>query len=262
MTAIKLSLRAAWVSLAMAGAGLTFAPVSAAITGQQPNADNQSDGTDPVISTFFEQFYSHDYEGALASTGNLRFPKDSAAGRALVQSLRGSALFGLKRDKDAQKAFDEAHRLDPDLPVVDQLQFESGLLIDNIPVAANALDRLIGRFPDAARGLEPESVWYFLRNEPAGEQARNENRRVLLAKLGFGGDDGDYLTEDAVRIMLKRGDVAGAGDLLKYVDEPSIVENMLMQRRFAPLWPTLEGLAGPHLEIVRASSVKAAGSIE
>ena len=258
MGAMKLSLRVAWASLAIAGVGLTLAPVSATIAAQQPIANNQSEEVDPVISAFFEQLYRRDYEAALASAGKLRLPKDSDAGRALVQSMRGSALLGLKRDKEAQKAFDEAHKLDPNLPVVDQLQFEAGVLIDDIPVAANALDRLIARFPDAVRGLEAEMVWYFLRNEPAEEQARNENRRVLLAKLGFGGNDGDYLTEDAVRILLKGGDVAGAGDFLKYIDEPSIVENMLIQRRFAPLWPTLERLAGPELETIRASSVKTA----
>jgi tetratricopeptide (TPR) repeat protein len=253
---MKLSLRAA---LALAIGGASLPPhLSAAAVGHQASDQSSTDAVDPLIMTFFKQFDEGHYAAALATADGPGFPNDSRERRAIVQSLRGTALLGLKRDKDAHKAFDDARQLGPDLPVVDQLQFEAGLLTDNIPVAASAIDRLIARFPDTARNIASESVWYFLRNEPAGQETRNENRRVLLAELGFGGDDGDELTADAVKILLKRGDTAGASDLLKYIDNPSTVEGMLIQTRFAPLWPTLERLAGPQLETIRNSSVKTA----
>lgn len=219
---------------------------------------NSIDAIDQAILSFFERFGAGDYAAALATANGPGLQNDSRQGRAVIESLRGSALLGLKRYKESHNAFEDARRLVPDSSVADELQFQAGILTSNFPVAASAIDRLIARFPDIARDLESQSVWYFLRNEPAGEKVSNETRRVLLAKLGFGGADGDELTADAVKILLSRGDTAGASDLLRYIDDPSTVEGMLIQRRFAPLWPMLENIAGPHLETVRQSSVIAA----
>lgn len=89
-------------------------------------------------------------------------------------------------------------------------------------------------------------------------EQQNEDRRIALARLGYGGSDGDYLTVDAVRILLKRGDAAAASELLRYIDDPQVIENMLIQKRYSALWPRVEAIAGPRLANVRAASAAAA----
>ena len=48
---------------------------------------------------------------------------------------------------------------------------------------------------------------------------------------------------------------AAAADLLPSIAQPTLIEDMLIQKRFAALWPRLTELAGPHLGEVRERSV-------
>jgi tetratricopeptide (TPR) repeat protein len=79
-----------------------------------------------------------------------------------------------------------------------------------------------------------------------------------LAQIGYGGDTdvGHSCAANAVGILVKRGDFSAAGELLHYVNDPEAYEDMLIQKRYAPLWQQLEELVGPHLEKVRASSLR------
>lgn len=216
--------------------------------------------TDKLFDTYFEQFYARKYAEALATTSKFDADELSNEGLAVIKAMRGAALVGLKRDKEAIKLFAEADIAAPSMVLVSTLQYEAGLYADNFALSAEALDRMIARMPDAVRDLSVDGVHYFLRNEPGGQERRNEDRRVALARLGFGGSSaaGDYFTAGAVNILMKRGDLAGATELLPHIDEPQLIENLLIQRRFSSLWPTLEAQAGPHLEKVRASAVASA----
>jgi tetratricopeptide (TPR) repeat protein len=211
------------------------------------------------VQSFFDQFYAGDYSAALRTADQLNPIADNPDGRGLVASMRAAALLGLKRNSEAEKLFREADRLSPQNPSISLLQYEAGLITDKLDLAAQALDRMIGRFPDQVRELEPRGVAWLLSHEDKANASRNDDRRVALAHLGFGGDaNGDYLAGDAMKILLKRGDLKGASELLRHVDEPRIVEDMLIQRRYAPLWAALEARAGPRLEAVRASAVQVA----
>ena len=171
--------------------------------------------------------------------------------------MRGAALLALKRKGEALKAFGEADRLNPREPLVSKLQLLAGLVAKDPDVGTQALDRMIARFPDEVRALEPRGVMWLMGN--LADKDRNEDRLIALVRLGYGGEaDGDYLARQGIEILLARKDVAGATELLAHIDEPVVIEDMLILRRFAPLWPALETRAGAGLEKARASVVRVA----
>jgi len=230
-------------------------PASLAV--EQAESANPNDEIDRLFDQYNDQIFALQFDKALTTAKQIKPDPENRDGTAIVFAMRASALLGLKRDKEAAKLIAEADRLAPQEPFVSQTLFIGGLLTDRTDVAADALDRLIARAPDQVHGIDRKTLSYFLRNEPKGQEVRNEDRRIALARLGYGGDAdyGDYFTASAVEILVKRGDVAGASELLAYVDEPQIIENWLIQKRYAALWPKLEALAGPHLQKVRAASV-------
>jgi tetratricopeptide (TPR) repeat protein len=110
------------------------------------------------------------------------------------------------------------------------------------------------------REIDPQLLGFFLRKEPEGEARRNEDRRIALAQLGYGMNDGtgEWIAADAVGFLVKRGDLGPAAELVRYISDPRAVEDMLIQRRYSGLWPQLEEIAGPHLEAVRKAHVATA----
>ncbi len=176
--------------------------------------------------------------------------------------MRASALLGLNRDRDARKQIAIAEQSAPKMAHPATLVFLAALLANRMDIAGEMLDRLIANFPDDAREIDRDLIFYFFRNEPDEMKDRNDDRRIALARLGFNGDTATahYFAANAVGILVKRGDFAGAASLLDRVREPVPIENMLVQKRFAPLWPKLEEIAGPHLAKIRAASAAAAAA--
>lgn len=247
-------LLAAVAAFSTAAMACGHTPASAAQHGSPARSSGEQ-----IVEAYLKQLYGGDYAAALNSSTRLMAMANNAEGRSLAQAMRAAALLGLKRKAEATRAFAEADRLSSQAPAATILQFDAALLTDDPDMAAAALDRMIARFPDKVRELQLDAVFWVLRSENKAETTRNEDRRIALARLGFGGEaSGDYTARDAIGILLKRGDVSGAGELLRHIDEPQVVEDMLIQRRFAPLWPMLEQHAGPRLEKVRASVVRVA----
>ena len=224
----------------------------ASVTVQEQRAE---DAIARLLREYDEHLFAQRYDRALAVAESIHLDAANKEGQAIVAAMRASALVGLKRKREAENLIAVAERLAPNAPEPNRMLFLGGLVADDYEVSANALDRMIARFPDQVHELDPEWVWYLLRNEPKGQERRNEDRRIALARLGYGGGAGDYLSVSAVELLMKRGDVAGATELLPYIDAPREVENLLIQRRFHDLWPELEKLAWPSLAKVRKSSV-------
>lgn len=241
----------------LSSAFLLPAPATAERIDSEKPVANQSE-TDRLFDAYIDQLYSRKYAEALATTSKFDLDESNEEGRAIIKAMRAAALVGLKRDKEAAKLFAEADSAAPSTVLVSTLQLDAGLFADNFPVAAEALDRMIARMPDAVRELSLDAVSYFLRNEPKGQERRNEDRRILLAQLGFGGAAGDYFTSDAVAALTKRGEPAKAAELIPYIDDPVVLENLLIQKRYAALWPKIETSAGPNLHKARTASVQAA----
>lgn len=236
------------------GSALASAPLEVAA------ADN--DGT-AEFAAYQQALSTGQYKEALAIANRLKPEADQLEGRGFVAGMRGAALIGLKRADDARKQLDEAHRLSPQDPTPTLLSLVAALSTDQPVVGSDMFDRLVARFPDVVRTLESELVWHVLRTAPKTDATRNDDRRIALARLGWGGDlpAADWMALDAIKVLMKRKDTAGAAELLRYVDEPQVIENLLIQKPFEALWPQLEAHAGPQLAKVRASAVAAAHKI-
>ena len=246
--------------VAVAALALIGASAGSSVSMASPTAiEAEADTTDTTFSQYFDLLYDRQFDQALKLTSQLHPDPDNKAGTAIVDAMRAAALIGLKRDSEAKRLIADAERLAPQEPFSTTVILEGSLIADRFEFAADALDRLIARFPDVAREQRVQLVGYFLRHEPDGEEQRNDDRRVALARIGFGGSaDGDWLAAGAIDILVKRGDLSGAADLLPYVDDPQTIENMLVQKRYSALWPKVEDRAGLHLTKVRDSSVASA----
>ncbi len=245
-----------------------FAAISlagaSAIVGEASGAADQVAATaeEPVnsdLELYYQYMFAKRFDQALKAAERIDPGSDNPRGEAMVATMRASALLGLKREKEAFRLIEKAEKLAPQEPDVLSALFFTSMLPERFDVAADAFDKLIARAPDKAREQDRELVWHFLRNQPESDPTRNDNRTVALARLGYGGEGfGDYMTEDAVEILVKRGDFAGAAELIRYIDEPQLIENLLIQRRYEQLWPAIENHAGPQLSKVRTSSVRSA----
>ena len=206
------SVKSVFLSLALALGAVQAHPAAAA--AHQEAAD-QSAG-EAWVDVYLKQLSNGEYSAALATASKVKPDAGNKEGRSFVAAMRAAALLGLKRDTEAKKLFSEADSLAPHSAFPSYLEFETALRINNIEVAAVALDRMISRMPDAVREIDSDYMNYFLNNEPDGQDRANEDRRIALARLGYGGEteSGDHLAARAVRILMKRGDVAGARELL------------------------------------------------
>jgi tetratricopeptide (TPR) repeat protein len=214
--------------------------------------------TNALLKAYDSAMFGKRFDEALAIAR--KFESAGPEGQAYVAAMQASALVGLKRDSEARALVAKAKELAPSSPDSSRVMFLGGLLTDRPDVAADALDRMIAIAPDMVRELNWEWIRFFLGHEPKGQDSRNEDRRIALARIGYGGETevGHWRAANAVDILVKRGDFSGAGEFLEYVNEPRAFENMLIQRRYAALWPQLETLAGPHLEKIREASLRSA----
>ena len=237
-----------------------IASLEACAVAAEAQQVDDADDSSRMIERIFDQLYEEDYSGALKAIDGLApIEPGNKVGRAAEASMRAAALLGLKRKAEAIRLFEEADRLAPDEFSHLTLKYDLALMTDDHGLAGQALDTLIARFPDVVRELPTASVFYLLGKLDKQDEAENEDRWVALAELGYGGAVmGDQISGHAIGILVKRGDVTAARNLLRYVNDPPSIENMLIQRRYAPLWGAIAQHAGPQLQSVRASSVEEA----
>jgi len=225
-------------------------------SGAQQKAE--VDPGDRLIGEFYEHLYAGRYREALDVAKRFKPDKDNRPGQAVAYVMRSTALYALKRDREANGLMKRAYQLVPQEASPARILFFGAVVVQRFDIAADSLDRLLAGFPAEVRDIDKEMMNYFLRNQPEGQDKRNEDRRIAIARIGYGGDAGDYYASAAVDILLKRGDLAGAALLLSNIDEPTLIENMLIQKRYSALWPRVADIAGPHLSKVRESSVSTA----
>lgn len=239
---------------------LGVAPLEARAEAAEAQQVDNAEGSGADIERYFDELYAEDYRSALKTVGELG-PVDPSnrEGRAAVASMRAAALLGLKRKAEALALFEEADRLDPQAPTLHTLKYDVAMMTADYELAGHALDTMISRFPDVVRELPTASVFSLLGKLDKQEKIGNGDRWVSLAKLGYGGVVlGDGLSARAIGILLKRGDVAAASDLLRYVNDPPTIEKMLVLRSYEPIWAPIAQRAGLQLQTVRTSSVEEA----
>ena len=248
----------AFLSVAALFAALTATPAAAATFAPAQQESARPD-TAESVGLFMDHFYRGEFDQALTTVSAIEVDPSNKAGRGLVLGMRSAALLGLNRKNEALAAFKEADALAPDEPLISSLQMMAGLMTSDGDIALAALDRMIARFPDYVREIDQEIIWFAFREEKDTDKVRNQDRRIALARLGYGGEvRGDYIAASAIQALVGRGDAAGALEMLRYLDQPVEIENLLIQKRYASIWPAVEEHAGAALGKVRNSSVQAA----
>jgi hypothetical protein len=241
------------LSLGTLGLMATSAIASTAQSG--PTPENVADA---ALAAYTHDFYGGRYERALTDIQNVKVDSDNTPAVALLAALRASALLCLKRNSEAEPLIAQVRKIDWQDPEPDKALFLGGVFSDRIDVAADALNNMIARYPDAARNLNSGPVDYYFSKAPPGQGT--DDQWIALAKLGYGGDTetGHYFTFKGVKLLAQRGDIAGARSLINYVSEPAQIEDLLVMKRFAALWPDAAEVAGPHLSKIGKALVQSA----
>jgi tetratricopeptide (TPR) repeat protein len=244
----------------IAGLLAASAAVPSWTAAASPVEDKVAVKAEDPITTFYGHLDAGRYAEALAVADQLKVDDSNKDGQAYIAAIRASALFALKRDREAQQLMESAEKLAPQLAEPSKMVFVAGVVTKRFDVAADAVDKIIAKYPAAAGDIDGDLMDFFLRNEPKGQEKRNDDRRIALAELGYGGDTdrGHYVAQRALGLLVKRGDFARASRFLPSVKDPVALETLLIQKRYAPLWPKAEEMAGPHLAKVRAEAVAAA----
>ena len=243
---------------------VSFAAVSSAARPDDSESPIKTTSSQDGINDLFEQYYSAIAQGqfkdALQIADQLPMDPSNTDGRAIVDSMRATALFGLNRDAEAQKLLTEISQLGARTPYADYNLFMGGIATNHHAVAADALDRMIAKYPDTVRDIDTDLMDVFMREADKTQVQRNENRIIALAHLGYcaNSECGDGYATDAIKILVRRGDFTSATNLLPTLKDSDALQQMLVLRRFAPLWPAIEAMAGSHFSKIKEANLAAA----
>lgn len=213
-----------------------------------------------MIRTYYEDLFAQRFSAALSDIKELEADSSNTQGQAILAAMRASALLGMKRETEARPLIAQIDRLSPKDATARSVLFQGALLSDHLDVAADSIDVMIARFPDAARDLHWGLVRDFLDRQPRGQDQKYEDRLVALARIGYGGDTevGHGRARDAAYVLANRGDFKDAAEFLPKVDDPQMFESLLVQKRYSELWPKLKDVGGKHLANVRAKALVSA----
>lgn len=177
-------------------------------------------------------------------------PASQDATRGSLQLRRARALRALGRPAEALLAAEEAAALLPDAPdqrrLIAELQFDQRRALQ----AARTVVGLGERFPSAAAELPSQwvrsLVWRI--DATANPQARFD-LVAALTRAGFTGRDEpgavDWIVAEAIEGLIARGRADEARRYVAQMLDPTTIVEMLVDRRYQPLWPDLEARAGP-----------------
>jgi tetratricopeptide (TPR) repeat protein len=210
------------------------------------------------INTYYDDLFARRFAAALSDIKDL--DSSNAQGQATLVAMRAAALLGMNREAEAEPLIAQIEQLSPKDATARSFLFQGALLSGHVDVAADSIDLLIARFPDAARDLDWNLVRNFLERQPKDQDRRNRDRLVALARIGYGGatEVGRGRARDAAYVLADRGDFKGAAEFLPQVDDVRMFESWLIQKRYSVLWPKLEEVGGKHLANVRAEALATA----
>lgn len=234
---------------------LVIIPVTLPARAQEA-APEASEG-DNLLAQYLEALNAGEYRKALDLVPTIDTSRADREQRAFLLAMRAVPLIGLGKKKEADKLIAAIDDLNPDEPFSQYLLFEGALMAQDIALAGKRLDKMIARYPDAVRELKPEQIGFILRSDSGENPARNVERQIDLARIGFAADSetGEQLAFSALVALAKRGDFVAADSFIDDVRKPLLYERLLIQRRYAPLWGHIATIAGPQLGRARESYV-------
>ena len=182
--------------------------------------------------------------------------------RAYVQYLRAGVLFNsLDRAEDAQIAVDEALQLAPDTPAILLLASDFHTWRGNPGLAADLWMRASKIAPDLARQVDSYTLKSLL--ERLNTDRLSDKADALLVRMiavGHPGADTGLRTEAAaarVRLLIDRGEVAGATEAMHGVLGFDTFLALYTDRRFEAIWPAMDRWTGGDLSRQHDASLRA-----
>lgn len=175
---------------------------------------------------------------------------------------RAKLLAVAGRDPEAIAALDAVFAMGPGngrlVAATLQHMAETGIL----SLATHSLERLIDVAPEEARALPFQTVNEII-GAHYGRQQHATARRIsaALGRIGYGGDDfetRDLLAVSTIEQAVKADDVEAARFLAATLESTEVIESILTDRRYEPLWPALEARIGPKMEQPRTAALIAA----
>lgn len=176
-------------------------------------------------------------------------------GKSFMLSLRGLANLLRGKVDLAESDLAEAKKLDPKSDIPAFYRFLGAFETENWAQVSRGFDELIAISPDRIKGLSPEIVYGYLREY---KDPHADDQRVALAQIGFGDADGQWLNQEAAKILMARGKTAEAAKLIGAISDASLYQSMLVDRAFEPLWPSIETRSGPGMALVGKRGIEAA----
>ena len=182
--------------------------------------------------------------------------------RGHVLCGRAAVLGQLHRDDEARLGFDQCRQLLPDEPnVLLPIAFDEShrqrpveaaqLIIRAAKLKASALDQ-----------IDADSMATVLRQLAyAGKGDLADTMIDALVGAGYPRDNPgvfSHYTQTAILYRLRTGDAATATQLLPSVLSPHAGVAMLVDRRYAPIWPAIGQWAGNDLSVQRGALLAAA----
>jgi len=116
--------------------------------------------------------------------------------------------------------------------------------------AADQLATLAATSPASLDLLTGAAVRQISAHLRQGE-GRDARARMIIALARIDWEPADLpdlrigFAEEAIGALLDRGEVDEAGALLDRIEQPEILASMLVDRHYAPIWPTIEARLGP-----------------
>ena len=184
--------------------------------------------------------------------------------RGAVLCTRGALLARMDRQQEARAAFDQCRQLRPDDPRV-LMAIALNDAQDKRPSdSARLIMRAVTIDPHAADQVDPSSMDTVVRQlRYARQDALANDLLSRLATTGYARLNPAAFSDAAFVAVLSRvqqGNVEGAVQMLPSVIAPEPGLKMLIDRQFAPIWPSVEQWAGTDLSIQRKALLDGARS--
>lgn len=182
--------------------------------------------------------------------------------RGYVLCMRGANLAVLERRDEARNAFDQCRQLRPDdLAAVAAIAFDD-VRLGRAVEAANALLRVMARQPRLLENFDPATADGVLRMlDYEGQTALAGDLATALVSAGIARDNQTAFSRYAVmavRRALESGKTDAAIALLPQITDPTKGLDMLIDRRYAAIWPAIETWAGSDFAQQRAALLNGA----
>src|SRR5262249_47326181 len=101
--------------------GCSTAIALSSLAGAEAQQPAQQFDIERTIQKYFDDMGAKKYQQALADTDALNPEPSNKDGRAMVMSMRASALLGLKRDSEVQQIVRQIHDLSPQDPAANMI---------------------------------------------------------------------------------------------------------------------------------------------